>query len=89
MKHAMIEETPDDIETPFDQLRAGMTRDEVQAILGPFDAWGGTSRKYRTPIIYKYDRHDEWEFTFEHWKAGGLIDITKDHGETKYPLKEA
>lgn len=35
-------------------LRLGMTRDELKAVLGEPDDVGGTSRRWRTPAIYKY-----------------------------------
>lgn len=35
-------------------LRPGMSREEIQQALGAPDATGGTSRKQRTPSIYKY-----------------------------------
>ena len=47
----------------------GMTRDEVVAALGPPDDMGGTSRKYRTPRVYRYGRIEVY---FEPWKAGRL-----------------
>jgi hypothetical protein len=34
------------------KLRAGMTRAEVKAALGQPDAWGLTSRQYRTPSLF-------------------------------------
>jgi hypothetical protein len=51
------------------RIRIGMTRDRVVAELGPPDGLGGTSRKYRTPSIYRYGRI---EMHFEPWKAGTL-----------------
>jgi hypothetical protein len=36
------------------QLRVGMIRSELLDILGPPDATGGASRKYREDCIYKY-----------------------------------
>jgi len=47
----------------------GITRDEVVAALGPPDDTGGSSRKYRTPNIFRYGRI---EVFFEPWKAGRL-----------------
>jgi hypothetical protein len=35
-------------------LRLGMSRDELKAVLGQPDDVGGTSRRWRTPAIYKY-----------------------------------
>lgn len=52
------------------RIRIGMTRDEVVAVLGPPSKVGCTSRKYRTPSIYKYG---EVELHFEPWKAGRLV----------------
>lgn len=43
-------------------LRVGMSREEVVALLGVPDQEGGTSRKYRTPSIFKYGNV---EFHFE------------------------
>ena len=51
------------------QVRIGMTRDEIVAVLGPPDDKGCTSRKYRTPSIYKYG---DIELHFEPWKTGRL-----------------
>ena len=51
------------------QVCIGMTRDEVVAALGPPDDMGATSRKYRTPSIYRYGRI---EVCFEPWKTGTL-----------------
>lgn len=42
-------------------LRLGMTREQVRSILGDPDDTGGTSRKHRTPAIWKYE---EIEFHF-------------------------
>ncbi len=36
------------------RVRLGMTRSELRDLLGQPDQEGGTSRKYRTPCIYKY-----------------------------------
>lgn len=35
-------------------VRLGMTRAELKAVLGEPDDVGGTSRRWRTPAIYKY-----------------------------------
>ncbi len=51
-------------------IRIGMTREDVVEALGPPDDVGCTSRKYRTPAIYKYG---EIELHFEPWKTGKLI----------------
>ena len=50
-------------------VRLGMTRDELKAILGEPDDVGGTSRKQRTPVIWKYD---ELEFYFDKGPDGKL-----------------
>ncbi len=50
-------------------VRLGMTRDELKALLGEPDAVGGTSRKHRTPSIWKYD---ELEFHFGQESDGSL-----------------
>lgn len=36
------------------RVRLGMSRSELHDLLGRPDQEGGTSRKYRTPSIYKY-----------------------------------
>jgi hypothetical protein len=51
------------------RIRIGMTRDGVVAALGLPDRFGGASRKYRTPSIYRYGRI---EIHFEPRKAGTL-----------------
>ena len=38
----------------FGPLAPGMTRAQVASLVGPPDAMGSTSRKYRTPRIWKY-----------------------------------
>jgi hypothetical protein len=53
-----------------DRISIGMTREEVVEALGPPDDVGGTSRKYRTPSIYKYG---DIELHFEPWKSGRLV----------------
>jgi hypothetical protein len=35
------------------RLHVGMSRAEAKAVLGEPDAVGGTSRRYRTPSIYR------------------------------------
>ena len=45
----------------------GSTREELVRFLGQPDDVGGTSRKYKTPSVYKYD---DLEFFFEPWQAG-------------------
>ncbi len=34
----------------------GMTKADVRNLLGPPDAWGGTSRKYKEPCIWLYGK---------------------------------
>ena len=38
------------------KLHLGMTRDEVKQLFGEPPIWGGVSRKYRTPCVYRYGR---------------------------------
>ena len=45
----------------------GKTRDEVISLLGEPDDKGGTSKKYKTPSIYKYE---DIEVFFEPCKNG-------------------
>jgi hypothetical protein len=66
------------------ELRVGMSREEVVAILGVPDQQGGTSRKYRTPSIFKYGNV---EFNFERWKSGGLVDAYQVDGYGCYVEK--
>lgn len=49
--------TPDAI---LAKVTLGMSRERVVAALGEPDAAGGTSRKYRTPSIYKYGQIELW-----------------------------
>jgi hypothetical protein len=56
--------------TVLAKIRVGMSREEVVAALGQPDDVGGTSRKYKTPSIYKYG---EIELFFEPWNVGKLI----------------
>ena len=51
------------------KLKFGMNREEVTYALGPPDDTGGTSKKYRTPSVYKYGDTELW---FEPWKDGTL-----------------
>lgn len=62
------------------KVRIGMTRDEVLGSLGPPDDVGGTSRKYRTPSVFRYGRT---EIHFEPWKTGRLnmVYIEDDNGD--------
>jgi hypothetical protein len=55
---------------PQDYL--GMTREQLVSLLGKPDDTGGSSRKYRTPAIYRYGN---LEYHFEPWKTGKLIMI--------------
>lgn len=60
-------------------LRLGMSRAEVVELLGPPDDVGGSTRKYRTPCIYKYGG---LELSFEPWKSGGLVWVyDEDHNK--------
>jgi hypothetical protein len=52
-----------------DKLRVGMTREEVAEAVGPPDDTGGTSRKYKTPAIFRYG---QIELCFQPWKTGRL-----------------
>jgi hypothetical protein len=50
-------------------VQLGMTRDELNAILGEPDDVSTMSRKERVPAIWKYD---DLEFHFEHGSNGTL-----------------
>lgn len=52
----------------IEPLYFGMSRDELERVFGSPEQKGGTSRKYKTPSIYKYR---DLEFFFEPWKQGG------------------
>ena len=72
------------------RIRIGMTRAELHALLGKPDEEGGTSRKYRTPCIYKYG---DVQFIFPISKsvheseAEGLQYVyVDDFGEVEAPL---
>jgi hypothetical protein len=54
------------------KARIGMSREEVVSTFGEPDLRGGTSRKYRTPSVFRYGRVEFW---FEQWKSGGLRGI--------------
>jgi hypothetical protein len=41
-------------------LRLGMTRAEIAALLGRPDAEGGTSRKYKRPSVWRYGTMECW-----------------------------
>ena len=43
------------------ELKLGMTKDEVRALLGPPDDWSNTTRAYIEPMIWKYG---DLELTF-------------------------
>ncbi len=60
------------------KVRIGMSREEVIAILGEPDDMGGTSRKYRTPCIFKYG---EIELFFDPWKSGKLKAVYAEDGD--------
>jgi hypothetical protein len=51
-----------DIEEPIrqGQLRLGLTKADVRAVLGPPHRWGNTSRKYREPCIWAYGAIELW-----------------------------
>jgi hypothetical protein len=59
---------------PLDLSRVhiGMSRDEVIALFGEPDLRGATSRKYRTPSVFRYGNI---EFCFQMWKSGGLLSV--------------
>jgi hypothetical protein len=42
------------------RLHPGMTKAEVRELLGPPEAWGCTSRRYREPSIWKYGDVEFW-----------------------------
>lgn len=54
-KEEIEQDTEDTMET---QNLIGKTREEVIEIMGEPDHQGGTSRKYKTPSIYKYDKYE-------------------------------
>jgi hypothetical protein len=56
-------------------IRLGMSREEIRAILGQPDDVGVTSRKWRTPAIYKYG---DVEFHFGLGPQGTLILIYRE-----------
>lgn len=63
-------------EIDLHRINLGMTREQVKALLGEPDAYGGTSRKYKTPSIYKYGIY---ELTFESYKDSGLVWIMDEN----------
>jgi hypothetical protein len=50
----------------------GKTRDQIKAILGEPDDIGGTSRKYKSPTVYKYADIEYW---FTPYKDGICFEI--------------
>ena len=65
------------------RIRLGMTRQELEAVLGVPDYAGGTTRKYRIPSIWKYG---DVEFVFPaarsllNSEAQGLVYVYVDTG---------
>lgn len=66
-------------------LRHGMSKEQVQEILGPPDITGGTSRKYRQSSIFLYGTVELWfrqvfpqDLTGFWWEAGekGVFHLT-------------
>ena len=62
-------------------IRMDMTREEVRAVLGEPDDVGGTSRKHRTPAIWKYG---DVEFHFD-YTAGGRLFLIYREDEAGHP----
>ena len=61
-----------------------MTREEVLAVWGEPDDKGGTSRKYKTPCIFKYG---PVEVVFAPWQSGGLTNVwVRDKSDTLVEL---
>ena len=60
----------------FGPVRLGMSRAQVHGLLGPPDDTGGTSRRYRTPAIWKYG---DIEFHFGRRDDDRLHLIYLDH----------
>jgi hypothetical protein len=67
------------------KIRLGMTKAEVRELLGPPDDWGGTSRRYREPSIWRYGDTEFWFATARHripWpgpKLKGVYAEDADH----------
>jgi len=59
-------------------LALGMTRAELKAALGEPDDVGGTSRRWRTPAIYRYA---DVEFHFDQGPQGTLALIYQERGD--------
>jgi len=79
--------------SPLDlsNLRIGMSRDEIVSLLGEPDLKGGTSRKSRSPCVFRYGRI---EFLFQPDKSGGLelvqeVDEFGSHLRTLFPTPES
>lgn len=81
-RHRQRDRPAEDRGTPPDQLTAaiaaqlkiGMTRAEVVELFGPPHETGGTSRKQRVPLVYKYDTPGPWhvQISFGPGEQGGL-----------------
>jgi len=56
------------------KAKIGMTRAEVVEVLGEPDDMSIGTRKYPTPMIYKYGKV---ELHFEPWKAGKLVRFSR------------
>lgn len=65
-----IKQTKELIES--NQIRLGMTRQELKEVLGEPTDWNVGTRKYPKPMVYKYQGNDI-EFTFEYHDQGGLV----------------
>jgi hypothetical protein len=52
------------------ELRVGMSREDVIAKFGEPELKGVTSRRYKTPQVFRYGRT---EFIFEQRETGGLV----------------
>jgi len=60
------------------KIRLGMSRDDVIRVLGEPDHISSTTRKYKTPSIYKYGDVELW---FEPHKAGMLVTVWDEANE--------
>lgn len=60
------------------KIDLGMSREQVITILGEPDFYGGVSRKYKTPSIFKYD---DIELHFTPYKNGILVTIWDENSE--------